>query len=58
MENYWDYLADKFERPENLSIMKQLLHATACGKIRSTYPNISDGHALAKHYVKRCMFLA
>lgn len=38
--------------------MKQLLHANTWGSIRWAFPNIADGHALAKHYVERCIFLA
>lgn len=58
VEHYWDYLAENLEQPENLHDMKQLLHTTTWGTIRSAYPSIADGRAFAKHYVKRCIFIA
>lgn len=57
VENYWDYLAEILEQPDKLHSVEQVLHAPTWCTIHSVYLNIADGHALAKHHVKRCIFL-
>lgn len=46
MEQYWNYLTENLERPDNLHDMKQILHTTTWETIRSVYSNIADGHTL------------
>lgn len=58
VKHYWEYLATNLGRPDNLHSIKQLLHAVTWDSIRSAYPNITDGHIIANHFLQRCIFLS